>query len=475
MGASANSSETARTRLSRREQEVADLVAKGLTNRQIAGRLFISERTVDGHLEHIREKLDVNSRAQVAAWVVRRENSEAAGETLRKPVVAAAPRPVFVAHPRLWLATALLLATVAAGVGVLRLTAPPEPTIETFAGSACFHQTWPGGCWGGDGHLATTAWLARPTGVVVDSHGLVYIADFGNGRVRLVDRQGIITTVAGGGTKQLSDGALATAVDLGQPSALAVDVDNTILVLTKSRGRVSVWRFDQPFIHLVVDVPPSSSAPRGLSPVGPSMPLGDLAVSKDGAIFISDPAGNRVLKWFGGVLSIFAGTGEIGASLGDHASASTAHLAWPIGLALDKSGNLFIADALDYRIRRVDARSQTITTVAGSGSLEGDAGDGGPAVQARLSFPFGVAVGPDGVLVIADTGNHRLRVVRTDGIINALAGTGRWGFAGEHAPASDAELSGPEAVTFDAQGDLFIADTENQRVREIPRLFPPGS
>ena len=465
----AKSGETDQVRLSRREREVAALVAQGLTNREIARRLFISERTVDGHLEHVREKLGVNTRAQVAAWVVRQETGAATAAPAAKPLSGTPAGRGLVAHPRLWLSTGLVLALLAAGVGVLRLTAPPEPIIETFAGSTCFHQTWPGGCNGVDGQLAMTTWLARPTDVAVDSNGLVYIADFGNSRVRVVYRNGTMTTVAGGGKKELTDKALATTVDLGEPSALAVDSDNTVLILTKASDGVSVWRLRTPFIYFVLNVPPSNPQ-QGLAPYGPSMPPGGLAVAKDGSIFISDPAGNRVLKWAQGVLSTYAGTGDIGPPLGDQAAATSAHLAWPIGLALDKRGNLYIADALDYRIRKVDAVSQTITTVAGTGPVEGDAGDGGLAVQAHLSFPFGVAIAPDGTLVLADTGNHRVRVVTADGVINALAGTGRWGFAGDDAPAIDAELSGPEAVAFDALGDLFIADTENQRVREIARL-----
>ena len=467
---SSRTSERDPNRLSRREKEVAALVAKGLTNREIAERLFISERTVDGHLEHIREKLDVKSRAQVAAWVVRHETDGPTAGTLPRPGARFPPRPRLVGHPRLWLATALLLATLAAGVGTLRLTAPPAPVIETFAGSPCFHQKWPGGCWGGDGQQATTAWLARPASVAVDSRGQVYIADSGNGVVRVVDRNGVITTVAGGGKKELANGALATAVDLGRPSSVAVDSNNRVLVLTRSDDVISLWRLDPPFVQFVVNVPPSSNL-EGLASLGPSMPLGGLAVTRDGTIFISDAAANRVFKWAGGVLTTYAGTGDVGPPLGDDGAARSAHLAWPIGLALDKKGNLYIADALDYRVRRVDAISQTITTYAGTGSYEGDAGDGGLAVRSRLSFPFGVAVGPDGTLVIADTGNHRLRVVALDGVIDALAGTGRWGFRGDNAPAIDAELSGPEAVTLDSSGDLFIADTENQRVREIPRLF----
>ncbi len=179
------------------------------------------------------------------------------------------------------------------------------------------------------------------------------------------------------------------------------------------------------------------------------------------------------MKYEVGTISLYAGSGLSG--LGDGGDAKSAQLNWPIGLALDKQENLFIAGTGNHRIRRVDHAKGTITTVAGGTSeFEGNSGDDGPATQARLSFPFGVVVAPGGAVVIADTGNHRLREI-SSGRIFALAGTGQWGFLGDGQAASQAEFDGPEALALDLQGDLYIADTENQRIREIPRLISPGS
>lgn len=454
--------------LSRREREIADLVADGLTNREIATRLFISERTVDGHLEHVREKLGVNTRAQVAAWVVR----QGAAAPDVPPAVAisrAAPRSRLVAHPRLWLATALVLALLAAGVGVLRLMEPPPPTIETFAGSECSHQEYPGGCFAGDDDLPTRAWLARPTDVAVDHNGVVYIADYANQRVRMVkDKR--ITTLAGGGTptNPLVENALATSVSIGYASSIAVDQSNRLLVLTQVNGLIGVWRVNGLFMSLVVSL--GRSKVPSLS-AGLNMPLGGLAVAKDGTIYVAYMAGNQVLTYDGTSLRPFAGSGAT-SPLGDGAAALSAGLAWPIGLAFDGQENLYIADALHNRIRKIDRATGIITTVAGSSDLYGGSGDGGPAAKAMLSFPFGVAVGSNGAVVIADTGNHRLRIITKDGVIRPLAGTGQWGFSGDGSAAVQAQLSGPEAVAFDRKGDLLVADTENQRVREIPLLVP---
>ncbi|HEV2028912.1 MAG TPA: LuxR C-terminal-related transcriptional regulator [Candidatus Dormibacteraeota bacterium] len=458
--------ETPPVRLSRREHEIAALVVEGLTNREIATRLFISERTVDGHLEHVREKLGVNTRAQIAAWIVRQDAEP--GPTISTPIARPEPRRRLVVHPRLWIATALLLAVLAAAVGVLRLTAPPEPIIETFAGTTCAQANYPGGCLGGDGGFAINAQLARPSSIAIDANGFVYFADFGNNRVRRVTA-GTIRTVAGGGSDPLVDGAaIATSVKLGNTSSVAVDSHNQLYVLTSVNQSLEVWMVKPDgFMTRVVQLGRALGAERRSS-----LPLGGLAVSRDGTLYIADRAGNRVWKFANEKLSPYVGTAELGKS-GDGGAAQGARLAWPIGLALDTQNNLYISDTRNNRIRKVDARSEIITTFAGSGQFEGNTGDGGPADHALLSFPFGVAVGADGSVVIADTGNHRLRRV-VAGTIYPLAGTGSWGFGGDSGHALQAQLSGPEAVAFDAKGNLFIADTENQRVRKVPRLAPPG-
>src|SRR3989442_1670311 len=202
-------------RLSPRELEVAGMVAQGLTNREIAARLFISERTVDGHLEHLREKLGVNTRSQVTAWVVRQESAPITVAIPTPAIALASPRWAL-AHPRAWLGAALVLALLAAGVGVLRLTAQVPPIIRTVVGSQCAASIYPGGCYEADVQKALNAKLSRPTSVAVDSKGVIYIADYNNRRIRRV-AGGIMTTVAGGGTKDLADGIYCPLVSAGSP------------------------------------------------------------------------------------------------------------------------------------------------------------------------------------------------------------------------------------------------------------------
>ncbi|HSS60204.1 MAG TPA: LuxR C-terminal-related transcriptional regulator [Candidatus Limnocylindrales bacterium] len=464
---SAGPTQESSSRLSPRELEVAGMVAQGLTNREIAAKLFISERTVDGHLEHIREKLGVNTRAQVAAWVVRRESAVIAGPAA-VPSTGEAPRGWALAHPRAWLAAALLMALLAAGVGVLRLTALPPPVIQTIAGSTCPNVVYPGGCFGGDGdQTAVRAQLARPTSVAVDSKGVIYIADYGNGRIRRV-AHGVMSTLVGSGKSPLADEVLGISVSsdsLGYVSTVVVDHHDQLYLLTARDDLLEVWTVDSSgFMHSVVTLGPAYITHFQF---GPNLPVGGLAITQAGVLFIADRDGNRVVK-YDGKLSPYAGTGEGGYA--DGGDAQSARLDWPIGLALDSKENLYIADTGNNRIRMVDHAKGTIRTVAGAGEFEGNTGDQGPATQAHLSFPFGVAVARDGTVLFSDTGNHRIRAITPGGTIYAVAGTGRWGFSGDGEAALEAEFIGPEGVALDSAGDLFIADTENQRVREIPHL-----
>ncbi|HEX2646822.1 MAG TPA: LuxR C-terminal-related transcriptional regulator, partial [Candidatus Dormibacteraeota bacterium] len=292
------------TNLSRRELEVARLVGEGLTNREIATRLFISERTVDGHLEHIREKLGVSNRAQVTAWIVRQD---AAVVPAAEPPPT--PRRWTMAHPRVWMAGALVLALLAVGAGLLRLTEPSPPIIETIAGSRCVVQHYPGGCFGGDSFLAINAGLARPSALAIDGHGRLYIADYNNYRIRMVDTKGVITTVAGDPRKpRLTENAYATLVDIGNASSIAVDNQGELLVLTVVTDDLELWRVDGAgFFHQMASLGHTNAGQSGLI----NMPVGGLAVAQDGTIFIADRDGNRVLRLPpGGTLQKFAGTGE---------------------------------------------------------------------------------------------------------------------------------------------------------------------
>ena len=154
-----------------------------------------------------------------------------------------------------------------------------------------------------------------------------------------------------------------------------------------------------------------------------------------------------------------------GLGIGDNGPAVQAQLAYPTGVVVDGAGNVYIADNFNHRIRRVDA-SGTVTTIAGTGEA-GYSGDGGPAVQAQLSYPTGVAVDNAGNLYIADRRNHRIRRVDPKGIITTAAGTGVSGYSGDNGPAVQAQLSRPRDVALDSTDNLYIADSYNNRIRRV--------
>ncbi len=214
------------------------------------------------------------------------------------------------------------------------------------------------------------------------------------------------------------------------------------------------------------EVPPLSPPGDGgaATSAGLSHPHG-VALDKSGTLYIADTAGNTIRKVSsGGTITRVAGTGEAAFS-GDAAAATSATLNTPLGLALDAAGNLYIADTLNQRIRRV-ATDGTITTVAGNGTAS-YSGDGGAATDAGLNYPQRVALDSEGNLYIADTFNHRIRKVTPDGTISTVAGNGISKYSGDGGPATAASLNYPKGIAIDAAGNLLIADCFNSRIRVV--------
>jgi sugar lactone lactonase YvrE len=266
---------------------------------------------------------------------------------------------------------------------------------------------------GGDGGPATGASLHDPTGVAVDSAGNVFVADFNNQRIRRVDATtGIITTVAGNGVPDfIGDGGLAIDASLHFPYGVALD--------------------------------------------------------NVGNLFIADYGNQRIRRVDAttGIITTVTGNGVQGFS-GDGGLATDANLSNPMGVAVDGAGNLFVADTSNHRIRVVAAVTGIITTRSGTG-IQGFSGDG-PATGARLNNPIGVAVDGAGNIFIADFGNQRIR--RVDAVTNIIrtrAGNGIQGFSGDGGPSGSASVNLPEGVAVDRFGRLFIADTNNHRIRLV--------
>jgi trimeric autotransporter adhesin len=250
----------------------------------------------------------------------------------------------------------------------------------------------------------TSASLSAPQAVAVDSTGNVFFAGQ-NAVLRLDATTGILTLVAGNGTPGFSgDNGFATNAQLSYPTGVAVDYA--------------------------------------------------------GNIYIADSGTNRIRKVTNGVITTIAGNGTEGYS-GDNGPAACAQLDQPGGVAVDSAGDVYIADTYNQRIRKVT--SGVITTVAGVGTY-GFSGDNGPAVGAELSFPDDISVDSAGNLYIADELNNRIRKV-TKGGITTVAGNGTAGFGGDSGPATNAQLNSPTGVAVDSAGNIYIADSDNNRIR----------
>ncbi len=341
---------------------------------------------------------------------------------------------------------------------------PPTYYIQTVVGT--------GGSAGfsGDGGPATSAQLNSPTGVAVDGAGTIYIADQVNNRIREVAKSnGLISTQAGSGTAGYAgDAGLAINADLNAPLGVVVDSSgnfyiadsgNDVIRKVTPTDTITTFAGDNalgfnfsgdkgPAVNAVFDVPAA------------------VAMDSAGNLYIVDAENNRIRKVTAStnIITTIAGTGALGYS-GDGGLATLAKLYHPLGVAVDSAGNVYIADSGNDVIRKITGN--IITTVAGTGSTPAFGGDGGPAVNAFLNHPCGVAVDAAGNIYIADTTNGRIRVV-IKGTIYTIAGNGRLGiFAGDGGLATNASLSFPYSMTVDAQGNVFVADTQNHVIREL--------
>ena len=323
----------------------------------------------------------------------------------------------------------------------------------------------------GDGAPAKNARLSFPWGVAVDSTGNLFIADTPNHRIRRVDAvTWHISTVTGTGQRGFSgDGGPAVQAQLDSPRGLVMDVDGNLLIADTRNQRIRKVQAGTGIITTAgVTADPVAGSANGRFFRGiPSEPSG-VAVGKDGGVFVADPARHHVLRLDlrTGDSAIVAGGGRAG-FVGDGGLATNALLSGPTGVAVDSTGNLFIADSRNHRIRRLDRSTGVITTVAGTGN-PGFSGDGGPGVLAWLNGPSGVAVDQDQNLLIADSHNKRIRRVDAKtGIIATVAGTGKAGFSGDGGLATAARLDAPTGVAVDARGNLYIADLFNRRIRRV--------
>jgi trimeric autotransporter adhesin len=348
-------------------------------------------------------------------------------------------------------------------------TSVPTGTVTFYDGSTVIGT----GQISGTTATMTTSVLAAGTHIITANYaGDTHFAAATSGAIDQVvtaiaiPGSGIIITVAGSGTCGYSgDGGAATSAKLCSPSAVAVDASGNIYIADTGYGYIRKVNTTTGFISTVAGngAPYSSSGPATSTGVG--IALG-IAVDASGNIYIADSSDSRVLKVNAatGVMNSIAGTGTAGYS-GDGGPATSAYLDAPAGLSLDTGGNLYIASSGDSRIRKVNPAG-TISTVAGTGTA-GYSGDGGAATSAELNLPEGVYVDASGNIYIADWENNRIRKVNTAGIITTVAGTGTAGYSGDGGAATSASLNLPQGVYVDASGDIYIADGANNRIRKV--------
>lgn len=350
------------------------------------------------------------------------------------------------------------------GSAIATATLTISRLISAYAGTGTAGFT-------GDGGPATSAELSKPVGVALDGSGNLYIADYGNNRIREVSASsGAIHTVAGDGTVGYTgNGGPATSAALDGPNGVAVDAAGDLFIADTGNQVVrEVYAATGVIATVAGDGTAGYSGDGGPATAAELSYPDAVAVDSAGDLFICDEHNNVIREVVAatGDIKTVAGDGTAGYS-GDGGLATAAELNTPTGVALDSSGDLYIADHGNNVVREVNASTGDIATVAGDGTA-GFSGDQGSATSAGLSGPSGLFVDGSRNLFIVDEGNDRVREVRAStGIIVTVAGDGSGGSSGDNGPAASASLFLPTGVTADGVGDLFIADASNNRIREV--------
>jgi sugar lactone lactonase YvrE len=316
----------------------------------------------------------------------------------------------------------------------------------------------------GDNGPAAAAALQFPSCVAVGPGDVVYICDKANNRIRKV-QGGIITTVAGTGVPGFTGDGVATAVALKEPEDIAI-AGGILYFSDQENNRIRQIDLGNNALTTLAGTGPSGFGGENVPGASSTLasPMG-LAIASDGRVVFAERDAHRVRALGGGTLTTLAGDG-INRFGGDGGPGLDATFRLVEGVAADAAGNLFISDSGNNRIRKVDAATGTVSTIAGNGTTTFGV-DGVPATVVGLDGPSDVVVDAAGNVIFSDTHHHRVRLVGTDGKIHTVIGNGVSGFSGDGGPAANAQLASPTGLAFDTAGNLYIADFDNHRIRMI--------
>ena len=348
----------------------------------------------------------------------------------------------------------------------------------------------------GDGGAAVSAELNQPMGLAIDAAGNLYFSDHGNNCIRKISTTGTISTIAGtplsaglGG-----DGGAANAAQLNAPVYVATDGSGNLFISDLGNDRVrkvntagvistyagigditaDYTAFYDVMIYEDINAGGLGSSIYNVGDGGPATaglidhPWG-LAVDGSGNLIIADLLSERIRKVnTSGIISTIAGTGY-GGFTGDGGNATAAEIYYAQNLCMDASGNIYLADNRNHRIRKINT-SGIISTIAGNG-IQGSTGDGGAALAAELYGPSSIGIDASGNIFLDD--NYTVRMINPAGIITTIAGTGTAGFSGDNGPATDAQLNGAGYFVFDGSGNIYMNDIANQRIRKLSSCTPP--
>ncbi len=344
-------------------------------------------------------------------------------------------------------------------VALLPLTATGQ-IINTIAGNGTVGYN-------GDNITATSAELNRPYCIALDDSGNVYTGEFYGFRIRKINaKTNIITTIAGTGMAGYNgDGISAFSAEIGNPSGIAIDSLNNIYFTDVSNNRIRKIGFNGIISTIGGNGTQGFSGDNGPATSAEIYQPHFIAVDKIGNVYFTDSDNQRVRKISTtGIITTIAGTGSIGYT-GDNGPATAAELNFPTGICVDKQQNIYITDENNNCVRKITAATGIISTIAGNGT-NGFSGDNGPAIAAELNSPWGLCMDVSGNVYISDNVNFRVRMINTSGIISTIAGNGTSGFSGDGGLATSAELALGD-VSVDHLGNIYVADGDNARIRKI--------